>query len=255
VTHFFRRSTVALLLATQLTGAGAPDANQPTRLPEIVVTGERSAVELGADSLFRGLPPRDLRKQLLAESPGLDAATSLLGAEEIRWRNTPLLLDAMSHVPGAWMETRGRKEKQLFSVRGQRYPYPDFLLDGAWFRSFTETAFHFSSANLGQIQILRSSAGLLLTPESLGGAVELAPRDPRGREFQVDAAGGTHGTFRSHVNHGEGGDRFGGAWGAGYVRTDGPAGRNARERVADWYARVRIQPTGALTLGVSAFAL
>ncbi len=242
-------------MAVQLMPVVARGEDQPTRLPEVIVTAERAVVEQGADSIFRSLPLRDLQKQPLSESPGLDTATSLIGAEEIRWRNTPLLLDALQYVPGAWTETRGRKEKQLFSVRGQRYPYPDFLIDGAWFRSFTETAYHFSAANLGQIQALRSSAGLLLTPESLGGAVNLQPREYGGPELQVDASVGTHLTTRNHINYGDGSDRFGYAVGAGYYHTDGPSGRNARENVADLFARVHGKPSESVTLSLTAFAL
>jgi hypothetical protein len=255
MSHAFRSFAAALLLVGQSPGVFAQGADRPTQLPGMIVTGDRSAVEQGIDSLFRSLPPRDLRLQSLAESPGLEAATSIIGAEEIRWRNTPLLLDAMQYVPGAWTENRGRKEKQFFSVRGQRYPYPDFLIDGAWFRSFTETAFHFSSANLGQIQALRSSAGVLLTPESLGGAINLQPREYRAPETQIDAVYGTHATTRSHVNYGRGGDRFGYALGAGYYHTDGPAGRNARENVTDWFGRVQGRPVEALALSLTAFAL
>lgn len=247
--------TAALLLAAQFTGTAARGAVPPTQLPEMIVTGERSAVEQGANSIFRAMPSRDLQKQPLSESPGLDPATTIIGAEEIRWRNTPLLLDAMEFAPGAWTETRGRKEKQFFSMRGQRYPYPDILIDGAWFRSFTETAYHFSAANLGQIQALRSSAGLLLTPESLGGAINLQPREYLAPELQLDASFGTRRTTRNHINYGDGSDRFGYAVGAGFYHTDGPTGRNARENVADWFGRVQGKPADALTLSLTAFAL
>jgi hypothetical protein len=246
---------MAVLLVAPFLAIIARGADRPTQLPEMIVTGDRPAVEQGANPLFRALPPRDLRANPLTESPGLDTATSIIGAEEIRWRNTPLLLDAIQYVPGAWTESRGRKEKQLFSVRGQRYPYPDFLIDGAWFRSFTETAYHFSAANLGQIQILRSSAGVLLTPESLGGAVNLQPREYLAPELQVDASLGTYRTTRNHLNYGAGGERFGYALGAGYYHTDGPEGRNARENVTDWFGRVHGKPADAVTLSLSAFAL
>ncbi len=251
----YGRFTAALLLAASPAGAVARGADPPTPLPEVIVVGDRSAVEQGVNSIFRALPPRDLQQQPLTESPGLYTATSIIGAEEIRWRNTPLLLDAMQYVPGAWTETRGRKEKQFFSVRGQRYPYPDFLIDGAWFRSFTETAYHFSTANLGQILALRSSAGLLLTPESLGGAINLQPREYAAPELQVDTSLGTHRTTRNHVNYGHGGDRFGYAFGAGYYHTDGPAGRNARENVTDCFIRMQGKPADAITLSLTAFAL
>lgn len=245
----------ALCLALPFTGPITRGADQPTQLPGMVVTGQRDAVEQGANSIFSALPLRDLLKQPLTESPGLDPATSIIGAHELRWLNTPLLLDAMQYVPGAWTESRGRKEKQLYSVRGQRYPYPDFLIDGAWFRSFTETAYHFSAANLGQIQALRSSAGLLLTPESLGGAINLQPREYVAPQLQVDASFGSNLTTRNHVNYGNGGGRFGYAVGAGYYHTDGQADRNGAENVYDWFGRVQGKPADAVTLSLTAFGL
>jgi hypothetical protein len=78
--HGYSLSTAALLLATQFTGAIVRGADRPTQMPEVVVTGERSAVEQGVSSLFRALPPRDLQKQPLTESPGLDTATSIIVA-------------------------------------------------------------------------------------------------------------------------------------------------------------------------------
>lgn len=251
----FRSLAVLLLAGAWMTRAVVVAEQTDPRLPEIVVLGERPAVEQGTNSIFTALPPRDLQARPLTESPGLETATSVIGAEEIRWQNTPLLLDALQYVPGAWTEVRGRKEKQLFSVRGQRYPYPDFLIDGAWFRVFTETAYHFNAANLGEIQVLRSSAGLLLTPESLGGAVNLQPRDYSAPEFQLDASLGTHLTTRDHVNYGNGTARFGYAFGGGYYHTDGPSGRNAEENVGDWFARVHGKPTDNITLSLTAFAL
>jgi hypothetical protein len=242
-------------LATHLAGAASPPTNQPTRLPEVVVTGNYQPVELGEKPVFTALPPRDLHARPLSESPGLDTATSVIGPNEIRWYNSPALTETMQYVPGAWIETRGRKEKQLFSVRGQRYPYPDFLIDGAWFRVFTETAYGLSSANLGQIQVLRSSAGLLLTPEGLAGTVNVQPRTYTAPELQLDASLGSYLTTRDHVNYGDGGPRFNYSLGAGYYHTDGPEKRNAEENIGDWFARVQGKPTDNITLSLTAFAL
>ena len=231
----------------------SPD--QIKTMNDVLVIGVPPPVELGTQSVFTALPPRDLMARPLTESPGLNTATTVIGREEIRWRNSPLLLDTLQYVPGAWTETRGRKEKQLFSLRGQRYPYPDFLIDGAWFRAFTETAYHLSSANLGQIQVLRSSAGLMLTPESLSGAINLQPRDYVAPELQLDASLGTHLTTRDHVNYGDASERFGYSLGAGYYHTDGAENRNAEENVTDLFARVHGKPTDTITLSLTAFAL
>ncbi|MBN2272488.1 MAG: Plug domain-containing protein, partial [Sedimentisphaerales bacterium] len=99
------------------------DAKNPTDdaeghvLPEVTVIAP-------ADSNYTTMPPRDLIARPFTESPGLETATSVLGRKEIEQMHAYSVIDAMKYVPGAWTETRGRKEKSLFSVRGQRYPYP-----------------------------------------------------------------------------------------------------------------------------------
>ena len=85
------------------------DEKEPITLPEILVTADR----------FSKLPERDLIERPFTESPGLDTATSVIGRPEIEEIHPFSLVDAMEYVPGAWTETRGRKIKQFFSVRGQ----------------------------------------------------------------------------------------------------------------------------------------
>ena len=79
---------------------------------------------------YTTLPERDLMARPYTESPGLEAATSVVGRKEIEDLHAYSVVDAMKYVPGAWTETRGRKVKSFYSVRGQRYPYPGYLIDG-----------------------------------------------------------------------------------------------------------------------------
>jgi hypothetical protein len=109
----------------------APDEPEVYRLPDITVTAPD-------DSDYTALPERDLIVRPMTESPGLDTAMSVIGRKEIEEQRAYSVVDAMNYVPGAWTETRGRKVKQFYSVRGQRYPYPGYLVDGAWFREFHE---------------------------------------------------------------------------------------------------------------------
>jgi hypothetical protein len=39
---------------------------------------------------------------------------------------------------GALTETCGRPVKQFFSIRGQKYPYPDYALNGIWQQEFEQ---------------------------------------------------------------------------------------------------------------------
>jgi outer membrane receptor protein involved in Fe transport len=112
------------------------------------------------------------------------------------------LVDAMAYVPGAWIETRGRKTKQFFSVRGQRYPYPGYLIDGAWFREFDEINYFLSAANFDRIEVLRSSSALLLGPGGLTGMINLIPRDFDFKETEIEGIYGTNDMYRANISHG-----------------------------------------------------
>ena len=101
-------------------------------LPELTVTDTES-------NDYTTLPPRDLIKRPYTESPGLQTATSVIGQKEIQRTKAYSVVDALKYIPGAWTETRGRKVKEFFSVRGQRYPYPGYTIAGVWFREFHET--------------------------------------------------------------------------------------------------------------------
>jgi len=47
--------------------------------------------------------------------------------------------------------------KQLFSVRGQRYPYPEYSIDGALFREFYEMPYFLSSEDVQRVEVIRSA--------------------------------------------------------------------------------------------------
>jgi len=80
------------------------------------------------------------------EPTSLNAVTTRVTRLDIERQGATSLIDAMKFVPGALTETRGRKVKQFFSVRGQRYPYPDYAINGIWQREFHEMSY-FISAN------------------------------------------------------------------------------------------------------------
>ena len=146
---------------------GESDEPKTYNLPELSVIGHQME--------YTTLPERDLIARPMTESPGLDIATSIIGRKEIEEQHAYSVVDAMTFVPGAWTETRGRKIKQFYSVRGQRYPYTGYLVDGAWFREVHEINYYLSAANFDRIEILRSSSALLLGPGGLTGMVNLVP--------------------------------------------------------------------------------
>jgi hypothetical protein len=133
----------SFLIISTLTIAGepnVPDESESHTLPEVTVTAP-------GDYDYTMLPERDLIERPFTESPGLETATSVVGRKEIEQMHAYSVIDAMKYVPGAWTETRGRKVKSFFSVRGQRYPYPGYLIDGAWFREFHEIDYYLGAVN------------------------------------------------------------------------------------------------------------
>lgn len=228
---------VSLACAVSLTSTGlAADPNTHSEseshtLPELTVTAP-------GDFDFTTSPERDLIERPFTESPGLETATSVVGRQEIEQMHAYSVVDALNYyVPGAWTETRGRKEKSLFSVRGQRYPYPGFLIDGAWFREFTEVSYYLSAANFDRIDVVRSSSALLLGPGGITGMINLIPRSYAERETQFDALYGTHNSLRSNITHGEAGADYNYGISAGYFHTDGSSHMNARENMTNLYGR------------------
>ena len=224
---------LGLILAVLPASAGlSADPNSPEShvLPELTVTSPGFFD-------YTTLPERDLIERPFTESPGLETATSVVGRQDIEQMHAYSIVDALNYVPGAWTETRGRKVKSFFSVRGQQYPYPGYLIDGAWFREFHEINYYLSAANFERIDVVRSSSALLLGPGGMTGMINLIPRTYGEKETQVEALYGTHDTFRGNITHGEAAESYNYGISAGYYHTDGSSNMNARENMTNLYGR------------------
>ncbi len=221
---------------------------------EITITAERSPVEKGERSYLISLPTRDLMQRPLAEMPGLEIATSVVGADEIEWLNAYSTVDALNWTPGAWTESRGRKVKQFFSVRGQRYPYPGYLIDNGWFREFHEINYYLDAWNFERIEVLRSSAALMLSPESMTGAINLVPRIYREEETRIGAEYGTDNYTRLRASYGTPvGDKTAIGGSVSFFHTDGPEDENARENIGNIYASLAHSFTDELEFVIYGF--
>ncbi|GAF99805.1 unnamed protein product, partial [marine sediment metagenome] len=90
----------------------------------------------------------DLFENPNLESPGLGLSESVIDGPTMERQNAHTVSEAQRYVPGAWTERRGRKVKEFVAIRGQKYPYPEYSIDGAWQREFHETTYFFDSANV-----------------------------------------------------------------------------------------------------------
>ena len=61
---------------------------------------------------------RNLMSRPYTEPNSLAPAISKLTRQDIRKQGATSVIDAMTHIPGALIESRGRQVKQFFSVRG-----------------------------------------------------------------------------------------------------------------------------------------
>ncbi|MEK7400323.1 MAG: TonB-dependent receptor plug domain-containing protein, partial [Candidatus Poribacteria bacterium] len=197
----------------------------------------------------------DLMANPFLESAGLELSTTTINQAEIERQGAKTLTDAMQYVPGAWIETRGRKVKQFFSVRGQKYPYPEYALDGAWQREFYELPYFFSSADIEKIEIIRSSAALLTGLSGLAGVINIIPKEYKKPQTTSEIEYGSFDTYRFHISHGSAVGKTSYAVGLGSSHTDGPKDRYAVENITNFYGNIKWRPIDALTIKTELFHL
>ena len=257
--------TAERVLASMAAEAPAPGDAQPDVQPgggggaqpaeddagELVITGKPAPVEQGDRSHLSALPPRDLMLRPLTESPGLETATTIVGEDQIEWQESYSIVDALKYVPGGWTESRGRKVKQFFSVRGQTYPYPEFMVDGAYFREFHETDYFLPAKMMERIEVLRSSAVLLHGPGGMNGMINLVPKRYTEPEGTITQHYGSQNLTRTEVTYGEGDEDTSFGIGAGFRHTDGDKEMNAEENITNVYTNLQHDVSDELTLSMT----
>jgi len=200
-------------------------------------------------------PSRDLMSRPTLEPRGLEPAGSVITPREIRKQGAATVIDAMKFIPGGLTETRGRKVKQFFSVRGQKYPYPDYAVNGIWQKEFHELPYFFSSSDIERIEIVRSSAALLTGLSGLSGVIKLETRRYDSMETALQVDYGSFETLHGHLSHGGKTGKFRYAGGFGYDRTSGPRGKHAAENMINASGRIRWDPLPSLSIRANLFHL
>lgn len=207
-----------------------------------------SAVLQLANVTVTGKAKRNLLKTPLIESAGLELSTTTVTQKEIQRQGAKTIVDALNFVPGALIETRGRKVKQFFSVRGQTYPYPEYSINGVWQREFLETSYFYPSTDIERIEVVRSSAALLTGINGMAGVVNIIPREYNAHETSLSLEYGTFGTYRSNISHGAKLGNVSYAAGIGIEHTDGPSGMHANEEMMNFNGNLKWTPTQDLTV-------
>ncbi|NOR76706.1 MAG: TonB-dependent receptor plug domain-containing protein [Draconibacterium sp.] len=170
---------------------------------------------------------------IVREPLSVATAISRISATEIEKQGAVTLIDAMQYIPGAWTETRGRKVKQFFSVRGQKYPYPEYSIDGVWQSEFEETGYFVSTLNIESIEIVRSSAALVKGLSGLSGIIDVKTVKPKGKTTSAGIKYGSLNTFSANAQHGNKVNDIRYNVSTSYFGTNGPGNRNGKERMGN----------------------
>ncbi|MFZ0280329.1 MAG: TonB-dependent receptor plug domain-containing protein [Bacteroidales bacterium] len=180
---------------------------------------------------------RSLLQEPYTEPFSLLPAISTITVRQIQKQGAVNLIDAMTYVPGGLTETRGRQVKQFFSVRGQKYPYPDYALNGIWQQEFEELPYFISASDIEKIEIVRSSAALLTGLSGIEGLINIKTREYDTPEASLELEYGSFNSIHTHLSGGGRIGRFAYAAGAGFDRSDGPSGKHSKEAMGTLYSR------------------
>ncbi len=191
----------------------------------------------GVDVIGR-LSVTDIDTSITREPLSILPAITRISAVEIERQGAVTLTDAVKHVPGGWTETRGRKTRQFFSVRGQRYPYPDYSINGIWQKEFEETSYFFSALDIESVEIVRSASALVKGLSGLTGVVDVRTKRPVRETISLIAKYGQQNNYVTNLRYGNKINDFTFSTSAALFGTDGPPGRNGRERIGNFHGDI-----------------
>jgi iron complex outermembrane receptor protein len=241
---------IILILLLMLVGFDTANGQDPGKQVNPPATYEIDSVTIRARK-----ESRNLMEKPYTEPNSILPAISKLSYTYIRKQGATNVVEAMNYIPGALIETRGRQVKQFFSVRGQKYPYPDYAVDGVWQKEFEELPYFFSTSDIEEIEIVRSSAALLTGLSGMAGLVNIKTREYTSPETNIEAEYGSYNSLHAHLSNGNKIGNFSYAAGLGYDKTDGPSGKHAKEEMADLFTQVKWQPSEKLSLKANLFYL
>ncbi|MGQ1788221.1 TonB-dependent receptor [Saccharicrinis sp. GN24d3] len=198
---------------------------------EVKIILKRKQEHIDAVNIFGNGQLPDLIEQPTLEPMSVQTAISTVTLQDIQRQGATTVMDALKYTAGGWTETRGRKVKQFFSVRGQKYPYPSYSVNGIWQKEFTEIPYVLSSGNVEEIKIVRSSAALIKSLSPLVGVIDITTRKSVKDEVDVSLKYGSLNTYQSEVGYSNVHNKVSYSARVGSFGTDGPDGRNGAERL------------------------
>ncbi len=200
-----------------------------------------------------GRKPPELLGTPGRESTGLELSTMVIDRSDLEKQGAQTLVDSLEFAPGAWIESRGRKVKQFVSMRGQKYPYPEYAVDGALFREFHEVPYFLAAADIERVEVLRSGGAMLAGNSGLVGVINVVPRRYEARETAVQMEFGSLGTGNARISHGGTFGDFSYGLSLNGYRSDGPEGRHGAESLNSYYAGLSWSGSDSLSLTTHLF--
>jgi outer membrane receptor protein involved in Fe transport len=219
------------------TAIGEQNAQTPTE-----------TVELNVVNVVATRREPNLFEKPTSALPALSASMSTVSSIEIGAQNAQTVTDAIEYTPGVLTETRGRKVKQFTSFRGQRYPYPDYAINGTLLREFHETSYFFPVYQVERIEVMRSSAALLMGLSGQAGVINIVPKRFEDPGAVLDLQYGTFDTVRASGFVGGPLSKGGYTLGAGFYKTEGPQDKHAAESVGNFNGTIDWEFSDNLTV-------
>jgi len=192
---------IALLLCEANASSQIADSSRTYPIDSVFITAPREAM--------------GILREPYTEPFSLLPVISSVARNNIQKQGAKNVIDAMNYIPGGLTETRGRQVKQFFSVRGQKYPYPDYALNGIWQQEFEELPYFFSASDIEKIEIVRSSAALLTGLSGIGGLINIKTREYTSQETDIELEYGSFNSIHAHLSNGNKIGRFDYAAGLG----------------------------------------
>jgi iron complex outermembrane receptor protein len=212
-------------------------------------------IEIDSITIRARRESRNLMKRPYTEPNSLTTSISKLSNADIKRQGATNLVEAMNFIPGGLIETRGRQVKQFFSVRGQKYPYPEYAIDGVWQKEFEELPYFFSTSDIEEIEIVRSSAALLTGLSGMAGLINVKTREYTSPETNIELEYGSYNSIHTHLSNGSKIGNFSYSAGIGYDKSDGPSGKHSKEEMVDLFTQVKWQPSDKLSVKANVFYL
>jgi len=227
----------------RITSIGFSDTEISVRFPRentksLIIELIPKKLEIEGVDVFgsRYIPDRDTSIDRVPLS--VFPAITRIDAVEIEKQGAVTLIDAVKFVPGGWTESRGRKTKQFFSVRGQKYPYPNYSINGIWQKEFEETGYLISALDIESIEIVRSSSALVKGLSGLTGIIDVKTKKPERETFSFIAKYGGLNSYNTNIRYGNKLDKIVFNTSAALFGTDGPSGRKGKESIANFHGNM-----------------